>query len=58
MEGLSSHVADVDILLSSYNPYICIHTSVGAAIKKRKRMSFLFRITYPFHKKELTRAEE
>ncbi|CAF1501089.1 unnamed protein product [Rotaria magnacalcarata] len=34
VESLNTHVADVDILLSSYNPHICILTGVGAGIKK------------------------
>jgi len=34
VEGLNTHVADVDILLSNHNPHICILTGVGAAVKK------------------------
>ncbi|CAF3697342.1 unnamed protein product [Rotaria socialis] len=34
VESLNTHVADVDILLSSYKPHICILTGVGAGIKK------------------------
>ena len=33
VEGLSTHLADIDILLSMCRPHICILSEVGAAIK-------------------------
>lgn len=33
VEGLRTHVTDVDILLNKYKPHICILTGVGAATK-------------------------
>src|SRR5690242_3031768 len=34
VEGLNTHVADVDSLLSNYHPHIGILTGVGAAVHK------------------------
>lgn len=34
VEGLNTHVADVDLLLNKYKPHICVLTGVGAAAKK------------------------
>ncbi|CAF1548972.1 unnamed protein product [Adineta ricciae] len=34
VEGLNTHLADVDLLLKQYNPHICILTGVGAATRK------------------------
>ncbi|CAF2747679.1 unnamed protein product [Rotaria sp. Silwood2] len=34
VEGLNTHVADVDSLLSTYHPHVCILTGVGTAVNK------------------------
>ena len=34
VEGLTTHITDVDILLAKYLPHICILTGVGAAIER------------------------
>ena len=34
VEGLNTHISDVDILLSKYMPHVCILTGVGAAIRR------------------------
>ncbi|CAF2110486.1 unnamed protein product, partial [Rotaria magnacalcarata] len=35
VEGLNTHVADVDLLIASHQPNICILTEIGAAIRKQ-----------------------
>lgn len=34
VEGLNTHITDVDILLNRYRPHICILTDVGATTKR------------------------
>jgi hypothetical protein len=34
VEGLNTHIADIDMLLNDYKLHICILTSLGAAGKK------------------------
>ena len=40
VEGLNTHVADVDLLLSNYHPHICIFTGVGSAVYKHNQFTF------------------
>ncbi|CAF4560693.1 unnamed protein product, partial [Rotaria magnacalcarata] len=35
VEGLNTHVADVDLLIANHQPNICILTEIGAAIRKQ-----------------------
>ncbi|CAM4977879.1 unnamed protein product [Rotaria socialis] len=34
VESLNTYITDVDILIASYNPLICILTGVGSAVKR------------------------
>ncbi|CAF3563883.1 unnamed protein product, partial [Rotaria socialis] len=47
VEGLNTHVADVDLLLSNYQPHICILTGVGAAIRKQIKFPNYHAISQP-----------
>ena len=40
VEGLRTHVTDVDILLNSHKPHVCILMGVGAAAKSMVRFPF------------------
>ncbi|CAM4751975.1 unnamed protein product [Rotaria magnacalcarata] len=46
-QGLNTHVANVDLLLSNYQPHICILTGVGTAIHKQIKFPNYHSISQP-----------